>query len=230
MMESLHQQVIQQPLKDKARVVILQSNSPKVFCAGHDLNELQTLSDEEQTELFWNSSNFMQHWQEELAVPTICAVDGIATGAGCQWVAASDFVVSSPQASFCTPGVQLGLFCHTPAVPLVRAIGVKRAMDMLYTGRTVSAEEAHRFGLVTRVDEHPRHAARELAQELASRVSQVALRMGKKTLYQQASAPTVKDAYRIATPAMLDNLHNTHDARHGIDSFLQKKAPEWKHN
>lgn len=219
------------------RVVVLQSQG-RVFSSGHDLKELiglrdaagETTDDEANDEihdLFATCSSTMQLLQE-IPQPTICAVDGLATAAGCQLVASCDIVVASPQASFQTPGVTIGLFCHTPAVPLIRCIGMKRAMDMLFTGRAVSAEEAFKFGLVSRLVENPQIEAAEIAKVLATGMSSATLQMGKQVVYKQQSARDLKEAYSIAGQAMEENMRLM-DARIGIESFIQKTKPAWKH-
>jgi enoyl-CoA hydratase/carnithine racemase len=217
---------------DDVRVVVLQSNiseGPPVFCSGHDLNELLESSSEQQQAIFQQCSAMMQ-LLPSIPQPTICAVHGLATAAGCQLAAACDVVLASPKSQFFTPGVKLGLFCHTPAVELVRCIGIKRAVDMLYTGRVLTAPEALDYGLISRMVANPQKQAQELAQTLASQ-SACAMQLGKQTLYQQAycsSTGSLDEAYGIASKAMVENL-KTRDAKHGIQSFLEKKPPTWKH-
>jgi enoyl-CoA hydratase/carnithine racemase len=151
-------------------------------------------------------------------------------------VAASDLAIAGETAKFCTPGVNLGLFCSTPAVPLVRCIGNKRAMDMLLTGRLISAEEALDYGLVSRIvaeesteidnGKATQREAHILAKSIASK-SVCAVRIGKRTLYQQQAALSLDEAYRIASRAMVENLE-MEDARHGIQSFFEGQHPVWK--
>jgi enoyl-CoA hydratase/carnithine racemase len=159
--------------------------------------------------------------------PTICAVEGLATAAGCQLVASCDMVIASSHASFQTPGVTLGLFCHTPAVPLVRCIGMKHAMDMLLTGREVPAKEALSYGLVSRMAKNAQKEAADIAKTIAKERSSATLRMGKEVFYQQQSLGNIQDAYALASSAMAENMQ-MFDATHGIESFLKKEKPEFK--
>jgi enoyl-CoA hydratase/carnithine racemase len=214
------------------RVVILQSHG-YVFSSGHDLKEISKLvsqSDKGKArsdvkELFDLCSDTMQLLQS-IPQPTICAVEGLATAAGCQLVASCDMAVASSLASFQTPGVTIGLFCHTPAVPLVRCIGTKQAMDMLLTGRALSANEALTHGLVSRLAKDAQKEARKVAVVLATERSAATLKMGKEIFHQQVAERCVEDAYAIASRAMVDNLE-LYDATHGIDAFLNKTNPDF---
>jgi len=164
---------------------------------------------------------------ETIPQPVITAVNGIATAAGCQLVAASDLSVVGNSSKFSTPGVNIGLFCSTPAVPLVRCIGRKAAFDMLVTGRFVPASEAKLLGLVSHVtdDLDVDDTALRLATSIASR-SGSALAIGKQTFKNQISM-NLKDAYACASTAMVENM-GKYDAKEGIDAFLQKRNPEWR--
>ena len=158
--------------------------------------------------------------------PTICAVQGLATAAGCQLVCSCDIVLASPRTVFQTPGINLGLFCHTPAVPLIRTVGQKVATDMLFTGRSITSQEALQYGLVSRVVGNPQKEASKLAHQLATQCSSTILQMGKDVLQQQESAGEIHEAYDIATRAMEDNIMMM-DAIHGIESFLKNEMPQW---
>jgi enoyl-CoA hydratase/carnithine racemase len=136
-------------------------------------------------------------------------------------------VIASSLASFQTPGVTLGLFCHTPAVPLVRCIGMKQAMDMLYTGRELSAKEALTHGLVSRLAKDAQKEARKVAIEIAKERSAATLKLGKEILYRQICQSNIEDAYTVATQAMVDNME-LDDATHGIDAFLKKTNPDFQ--
>ena len=163
----------------------------------------------------------------ELPVPVIAKVDGIATAAGCQLVAACDLAVVSSTSRFATPGVMIGLFCSTPAVAISRSIGRKQAMEMLLTGNMMSADDAKEAGLVNRVVE-----SKDLDTEVAALAAQVAaksataIRMGKQTFYRQAEAPSLAQAYDIAGQTMVNNMLE-HDAGEGIRAFLDKREPRW---
>ncbi|CAK9027550.1 Enoyl-CoA hydratase domain-containing protein 3 [Durusdinium trenchii] len=240
LLESLREQLVS--LRDDAgstyRAVVVQANGP-AFCAGHDLKEIidpANADEDSHRQLFELCSEVMM-LVETIPQPVIAAVHGIATAAGCQLVAATDLAVSAPSCRFATPGVSIGLFCSTPAVPLVRCVGKKAAMDMLLTGRLVPADEAKRIGLVSHVAAaHPDDAqaeavaaqfeAHQLAQAIASR-SGSALGIGKQTLAAQIGAPLDK-AYALASEAMTRNMA-TEDAAEGISAFLDKRHPSWRH-
>jgi enoyl-CoA hydratase/carnithine racemase len=216
-------------------VVVTRSEGP-VFCSGHDLKELISFQNddvdpneescEEIRNLFQTCSLAMQLLQS-IPQPTICAVHGLATAAGCQLVASCDTVVASPQASFQTARVSIGLFCVIRQQSLVRAIGMKRSLDMLYTGRFITAQEAYDFGLVSRVVENPHRGAADIARIIATERSAAAMSMGKQVFYHQLDARDSKEAYSIASQAMEDNMQLL-DASIGIHSFLQKSKPAWK--
>lgn len=210
------------------RAIVIQGEGSVVFSSGHDLKELSSLDEEQQRDIFLLCSDVMQ-LLPNIPQPTIGAVEGLATAAGCQLVAACDLVVGNPMSGYATPGATtIGLFCHTPAVPLVRSIGIKRSMDMLLTGRTVTAPEAMAYGLITHMAANPRREAAKLAEQIAGQ-SACALQSGKRNLYKQASMESLELAYDLATRAMLENLQ-TNDAKLGIQSFLKKdNVPEWKH-
>lgn len=210
------------------RAIILQAEG-NVFSSGHDLKELRNATQSEQKDVFELCSEVMQ-LLPSIPQPTIGAVDGLAIAAGCQLVASCDLVVGNPMSGYATPGAKtIGLFCHTPGVPLVRCIGLKKALDMLYTGRTITAFEALQYGLITHVAANPRREALKIAGQIASQ-SASAMQSGKHILYQQAERSTLEEAYEVASQAMLDNMQ-TNDAQEGIDAFIEKRdgVPEWKH-
>jgi len=163
----------------------------------------------------------------DLPQPVIAQVQGMATAAGCQLVATCDLALAEPGARFATPGVRLGLFCHTPQVPLSRAVGRKRALEMLFTGRPISAEEAEKYGLVNRVVPAERLAEEtlNLAKQIAQ-ASPLTLALGKQSFYGQVELEE-KRAYRYAKEMMSLNAM-TQDAQEGISAFLKKRAPQWK--
>eukprot|EP00934_Nitzschia_sp_Nitz4_P000785 Nitzschia sp. Nitz4//scaffold211_size37880//12748//13614//NITZ4_007703-RA/size37880-processed-gene-0.1-mRNA-1//1//CDS//3329541970//785//frame0 len=214
--------------KDIRVVVFRSQREAPVFSAGHDLKEMMSGDASSQADLFNLCSSVMAK-VPSIPQPTIAAVEGLATAAGCQLVAACDLVVASPMSGFATPGAKaIGLFCHTPAVSLVRSVGIKQALDMLYTGRTITAQEALNYGLVTQIAGNPHKDADELAKLIASK-SAPAIQAGKRILYSQASAKSLKSAYEIASQAMVDNLKNE-DAKVGINAFINKEhEPKWQH-
>ena len=159
-------------------------------------------------------------------MPAREAWEGVATAAGCQLVATCDLAVAGAAARFCTPGVDIGLFCSTPGVALGRVVAPKHAMEMLLTGAMIGAEDAHRFGLVNRIV--PQGQALEAALALAGHMatkSPQALRLGKATFRRQMACP-LPEAYDLASRAMVENLLKA-DASEGIGAFLDKRAPTW---
>jgi enoyl-CoA hydratase/carnithine racemase len=159
--------------------------------------------------------------------PVIAAVQGTATAAGCQLVATCDLAVAADTAKFCTPGVNIGLFCSTPMVALSRNVGRKRAMEMLLLGEMLSAADAADYGLVNRVVAPGKvlDEALSLAGKIAGK-SPLTVAMGKAAFYAQAEMP-LKEAYAYAAKVMVDNMM-ARDAEEGISAFLDKRKPEWK--
>jgi enoyl-CoA hydratase/carnithine racemase len=207
------------------RVLILRA-AGKHFCAGHDLSEMVGQGMRTYNSIFERCTRMMQ-LLHTLPQPVIAQVQGIATAAGCQLVAWCDLALAEEGARFATPGVKIGLFCITPMVALTRAIGRKAAMEMLLTGRYVSAEEAQALGLINRVvaAENLNDATEELALQIAS-ASGYVLRLGKQAFYAQVDQ-TDTHASAFATQAIaLNNL--AEDAQLGIRAFIEKTRPEWK--
>ena len=159
--------------------------------------------------------------------PVIARVNGIATAAGCQLVANCDLAVAASEARFAVSGINLGLFCSTPAVPLSRNLARKRALEMLLTGDFIDAETAAEWGLVNRVvpPAELETATRELAQKIAAKSSH-AIRLGKDMFYRQLPLD-LSEAYAYAGERMACNM-DSHDAREGIDAFIEKRQPSWK--
>jgi enoyl-CoA hydratase/carnithine racemase len=214
---------------DAIRVVLLQADGP-AFCAGHDLKELTARrNDPDRGRTFFETtmracSTAMQKIVT-LPQPVIAAVDEMATAAGCQLVASYDLAVAGPRARFCTPGVDIGLFCSTPAVALSRNVAPKQAMEMLLTGVPIDAAEALRIGLVNRLSpDGARTGARGLAERIAQKSPQ-AIRFGKKAFYAQRELP-LAEAYDLASATMIDNML-ADDAIEGIGAFLGKRPPNW---
>jgi enoyl-CoA hydratase/carnithine racemase len=214
---------------EDARCIVLAAEGP-AFSAGHDLRELAAARAEPDggraffARTMALCSAVMRQVVEHPA-PVIAAVEGVATAAGCQLVASCDLAVAAPAARFCTPGVDIGLFCSTPAVALARNIPRKAAMEMLLTGRWVGAEEARALGLVNRIAEDARGEALALAAQIAGR-SAVAIRMGKRGFHAQCALP-LAEAYDEASRVMTENLMAA-DAAEGIGAFLEKRHPHWQ--
>lgn len=206
--------------------VIVLAGEGSAFCSGHNLAELIGGGEENYRQLFDQCTNLMKAIQDT-PQPVIAQVDGIATAAGCQLVASCDLAVASERAQFATPGVRIGLFCSTPMVPLVRAIGRKRALEMLLTGDPIDAQTACKWGLVNRV--MPVEKLSEGVQELAFRIvkgSHEAVKIGKKAFYSQIDLNQSK-AYSYVKEVMVDNAL-TSDAQEGMTAFLEKRNPSWK--
>ena len=210
----------------EARAVVLCGNGP-AFSAGHDLRELIDRDVEAYRTIFDACVALMERIAA-IPQPVIAEVAGVATAAGCQLVAACDLAVASTRATFATPGVRIGLFCSTPMVAVTRAIGRKRAMEMLLTGEPIDAETALSWGLVNRVVAPERlHAeALALAQKVAE-ASRTVVGIGKAAFYAQVDLDTAA-AYAYAKEVMVMNALAS-DAREGIGAFLEKRIPAWRH-
>lgn len=206
------------------RAVVLAANGP-VFCAGHDLGEMTGRNADEYRSLFESCSRVMLGLRK-LPVPVIARVQGTATAAGCQLVAACDLAIAADNATFATPGVKIGLFCSTPMVPIVRAIPEKAALEMLLTGQPISAHRAFELGLLNRVvpADQLDGAVNALVESLLTS-SPMVLALGKRAFYELRSLPE-EEAYRGAVEVMTGNALR-HDAQEGISAFLQKRPPEW---
>ncbi len=212
---------------DRSRVVILAAEGP-VFSAGHDLREMTCgAGDETQYAEVFDACTELMETVQRIPQPVIAEVDGVATAAGCQLVATCDLAVASEQARFATPGVKIGLFCSTPMVALTRAIGRKRAMEMLLTGRMIDAATAAEWGLVNRVvaRDRLRPETLELAGEIAA-ASPLTVGVGKQAFYRQIEMPQ-PSAYEYAQGVMSANAA-AHDAQEGMTAFLEKRKPRWK--
>ncbi|MET0903979.1 MAG: enoyl-CoA hydratase [Acidimicrobiales bacterium] len=206
------------------RVVVIAGAGP-AFSAGHDLTELVACEGDEAAELFDTCASLMTGVQS-IPQPVIARVHGVATAAGCQLVASCDLAIAETGARFATPGVRIGLFCSTPMVPLSRAIGPKRAMQMLLTGDLIDAATAIDWGLINEaVPLDDLDAAVESLAHHIAEASPMVLALGKRTFYEQAGVPQV-DAYRLASKVMTENAA-TDDAHEGIQAFLDKRPPTW---
>lgn len=207
-----------------ARAVVLAAEG-KVFSSGHDLSEMVGRSVVDYRELFDVCTELMALVQS-IPQPVIAQVQGLATAAGCQLAATCDLVVASEAGAFATPGVKIGLFCTTPMVALTRAIGRKRAMEMLLTGRLVDAATAAEWGLVNRVvpAAELETTTRELAGQVAAS-SSFTVALGKQAFYAQIDLEQ-PEAYAYAKEVMSMNALAA-DAQEGIASFLEKRVPCW---
>jgi enoyl-CoA hydratase/carnithine racemase len=213
------------------RAVVLAAHGG-AFSAGHDLKELTAhRSDADRGRAFtrqvMDSCSAVMLSILRLPQPVIAAVEATATAAGCQLVASCDLAVAASCAKFCTPGVNIGLFCSTPMVALSRNVARKHAMEMLLTGELISADDALRIGLVNRVvaPGAARAAALELAHTIAAKPAAV-VKLGKEAFYRQIELG-VADAYRYASEVMVENMM-ARDAVEGISAFVEKRTPSWE--
>jgi enoyl-CoA hydratase/carnithine racemase len=208
--------------EDPAVHAVVIAASGRAFCAGHDLREMRERPEEAYyRDLFSRCGEMMQR-VVSLPQPVIARVQGVATAAGCQLVASCDLAIASEEARFATSGVNLGLFCATPAVALSRAVRPKHAFELLFTGRFIDAAAAASLGLVNRVVPASALEAETtaLAREIASK-SPAALRYGKALFYRQLGLP-LREAYEAAAETMAANMMEP-DAVRGIDGFLARR-------
>jgi len=213
---------------DSVRVVIIAANG-KAFCPGHDLKQMRSSEERDFHQALFEQCSKLMLTINQLQQPVIARVHGIATAAGCQLVAMCDLAVAAEEARFAVSGINVGLFCSTPAVPLSRNMGRKQAMHMLLTGDFISAQTAQQYGLVNEVvvAQELESATLALAQKIVAK-SAHAIGIGKQMFYRQLPMD-LSDAYAFAGERMTCNM-DSHDAREGIDAFIQKRKPEWKGN
>ena len=210
---------------ESTRVVIIAAGG-KAFCAGHDLKEMRSSDDRAFHQALFDQCGQMMLSINQLPQPVIAQVNGIATAAGCQLVANCDLAVSTDDARFAVSGINVGLFCSTPAVPLSRNLLRKKAMQLLLTGDFVDAQTAEQLGLVNEVvtGDELESATHALAAKIAAK-SALSIRLGKDMFYKQLPMD-LADAYAYASERMACNM-DSHDAREGIDAFFEKRDPEW---
>ncbi len=210
---------------DAARMVVLAAQG-KAFCAGHNLKEMRARPELAYYQKLFAQCTRMMLSIQALPVPVLARVQGVATAAGCQLVAQCDLAVASSQASFGVNGIDVGLFCATPSVPLVRNIPAKQAMEMLLTGGFITAEEARVRGLVNRVaapealDEEVEH----MLQAILAKPRE-AIAMGKQLFYQQRETG-IAAAYQLAGQSMACNMVHP-VAQEGVQAFIDKRKPQW---
>ncbi|NYT64610.1 enoyl-CoA hydratase [Alcaligenaceae bacterium] len=211
---------------DSVLCVVLAANG-RAFCAGHDLKQMRANPDQNYYEdLFARCGRVMQSIVN-LPVPVIAKVQGTATAAGCQLVASCDLAVAADTAKFAVSGINVGLFCSTPAVALTRNVAAKAAFEMLITGRFISASEAVGNGLINQaVAPDDLDAATDTLAQTICFKSPVAVRTGK-SMFQQQRGMNLCDAYDYAGKVMAVNMM-AEDVSEGIDAFMEKRAPIWK--
>jgi enoyl-CoA hydratase/carnithine racemase len=216
---------------DSAVRVIVIAAAGKMFCAGHDLKQMTAhRTDDDGGKAFFEEtfavcSRLMQSIVRH-PKPVIAEVDGIATAAGCQLVASCDLAIASDHATFGVNGINVGLFCTTPGVALVRGLKPKHSMEMLLTGEMIDAVTAREYGLINRVAprEYLNQVVMKYAQMIASKPPST-LTLGKEAFYRQAEM-SLADAYDYASRVMVENLLGG-DAKEGIGAFIEKRKPEW---
>jgi enoyl-CoA hydratase/carnithine racemase len=221
---ALMQELIAALRATEGRVAVLEGAGP-CFSAGHDLSEMTGRALAFYQELFTVCTELMETIQA-IPQPVIAKVHGIATAAGCQLVAACDLAVAEEGATFATPGVKIGLFCSTPMVEVSRAVGRKRAMEMLLTGTPVDAATAAEWGLVNRVV--PAEGLDSAVTDLAMRIvesSPLTVGLGKQAFYRQMDLDK-RQAYDLTKVVMSMNALAA-DAQEGIGAFLEKRRPTW---
>ncbi|MBA3039610.1 MAG: enoyl-CoA hydratase [Alphaproteobacteria bacterium] len=230
LMEALMAELTAAAEDPEVRVVVL-SAAGKLFSAGHDLKEMTAhRADADRGRGFFEKT--MRLCADlmlaitHLPKPVIAEVDGLATAAGCQLVASCDLAICTDTSAFCTPGVNIGLFCSTPMVAVSRAAHRKQAMEMLLTGETIDASTAKDFGLVNRIvpKQYLAQVVDKYAAIIASK-SPLTLKIGKEAFYRQIEMP-LEEAYDYAARVMVENML-ARDAAEGIGAFLDKRHPTW---
>lgn len=226
LLESLHRELDGIAGDEGVRVVLV-TGSGSAFCSGHDLKEMRALDSRDEIAALFSTCSEMMKKLIALPQPVIAVVNGLATAAGCQLVAQCDLAVAAEHARFAASGVNLGLFCSTPAVSISRNVPRKRAAEMLFTGEFIDAATALDWGLVNRVAPAGRlmETAHELANNLKAKPRE-ALALGKALFYRQLEAG-LGEAYRDATCTIAGNM-DSDIAREGVDAFFGKRSPRWK--
>lgn len=221
------QQALDAVATDPAVRCVVLAGAGKAFCAGHDLREMRSQPSLDYYQaLFARCAQVMQAIQA-LPVPVIARVQGVATAAGCQLVASCDLAIAAGSARFAVSGINVGLFCATPAVALSRNVPAKRAFDMLVTGRFIDAATAADFGLINEAvpDAELDVAVARKAADIVGK-SPAAIRHGKAMFYRQQRM-ALGEAYQYAGDVMARNMMEE-DAGEGIDAFLEKRPPAWR--
>lgn len=212
--------------KDETTRVAIIAATGRAFCAGHDLKEMRSSADRAFHQALFDRCGTLMKTINRLPQPVIAKVQGLATAAGCQLVAQCDLAVASATARFAVSGINVGLFCSTPAVPLSRNLSRKQALQMLLTGDFIDAAAAQRFGLINEAaaPEALDEAVSTLAQKIVAK-SALAVGLGKKMFYEQINMD-LGAAYDFAAERMTCNM-DSDDAREGITAFIEKRQPVW---
>lgn len=227
MLEALQRELDRVAADESARAVVI-AGAGKAFCAGHDLKEMRASPDKAYQQALFKKCGRMMMKLVDLPQPVIARVHGMAVAAGCQLVAMCDLAVAVDTVKFAVSGVNLGLFCSTPAVPLSRNLPRKQAFEMLVTGEFMDAQTALSRGLVNRVVPADQLDAevKKLTDSILSK-SPAAVAMGKQAFYRQIEMG-LDGAYQLAAETMACNMM-AEDAQEGIDAFIAKQPmPQWK--
>ena len=213
------------------KVIVLAANG-NVFCSGHDLKDITAARENDDSgeayfKNLFDSCSLLMQLIVNTPKPFIAEVDGVATAAGCQLVASCDLAIASHESKFATPGVNIGLFCSTPMVALSRNVNKKNAMEMLLTGDFINAEKAKEIGLINNMVEKEEltFEVNRLAEKIASK-SSMTVSIGKNAFYAQTEMD-LSEAYKYTSKIMRDNLLK-HDAKEGVNAFIEKRSPTWK--
>lgn len=211
--------------EDPAQQIVILDAAGPAFSAGHDLGEMvgKDLAFYEQ---LFDVCTVMMETIHRIPQPVVAKVHGVATAAGCQLVASCDLAIASEEARFATPGVRIGLFCSTPMVPVSRAVGRKRAMQMLLTGEMIDAPTAAAWGLIN--DVVPAAELDDAVEELATKItrsSPLTVAIGKRAFYAQIDLDE-HGAYEHTKHVMAANMMAA-DAQEGVGAFLEKRHPKW---
>ena len=211
--------------EQNVRCIIISSKG-NVFCSGHDLKELNVINDENKyEEIFSNCSKLMLEIQNQ-PQPVIAQVQGVASAAGCHVVASCDLAIASDKSKFITPGVDIGLFCSTPMVPISRTVGKKKVLEMLYTGEAINAQTALAIGLINKVTSEkdlPKET-KLLAKKIASKSKKI-IELGKSVFNKQINM-SIEEAYNYTSKVMCQNMQMD-QAKEGIEAFINKKTTKW---
>jgi len=226
LMASLQRELDALETDGSARVLVL-AGAGKAFCAGHDLREMRAKPSLDYYQRLFTQCSQMMLTLRRLPIPVVARVHGIATAAGCQLVAQCDLAVAASDARFAVSGVNLGLFCSTPGVPLSRNVPLKQAFEMLVTGDFIDAEQARERGLVNRVVA-PEALDSEVEKLVAGilRKPRVAIALGKELFYRQSELPLAA-AYEAASRTIAGNMMES-VALEGVQAFIDKRAPRWE--
>ena len=211
---------------EKTKVIIIEG-SGKGFSAGHNLKEIKSLKGKSDYKKLFNLCSELMMTIVNNSKPVIAKVHGAAFAAGCQLVATCDLALSTNDAIFATPGVNIGLFCSTPMVAVSRNVSRKKTMKMLLTGEPITAQHAKEIGLI---NDHFQNSSLEeevskLAETIASKSNKV-IKIGKKAFYKQLEMP-LSEAYKYTSEVMSENMMSL-DAKEGVSAFLEKRIPNWK--